>query len=381
MLDRAAFEKAAQKVVVAHDASFGSNIDSNTASACDTCKKPKIQKPYDFIYSGVREYLQTCAEGSFDVVVGMGLLHCFPDPLTILVEMARVASRAVMLEITHAGLNLSGTLPDPDGVDDAPSLANHVKNNHQNIRYMMELAPSALVNAAGVDASYQGMSCLMSRQAVETTMKSLGFKVTRISLEKHPTMNEHVLTYTGARNFSSLPSRYFLRCIRISSSRSNTCFNMNLPTLELAVTIDKRQGLHSWSSQPKWHSFQGVIKAQEESGNAEGCTLHKAAEEKALSSPKNERAGNSATKERAGSWSDSESASWVFDYEVALRFERVARNHIPDYEAIVDLSVSLVEQDAERLGNKLNYKVVDYGAAIGYTMIQLFRRGFTNVHG
>ena len=40
---------------------------------------------------GVRNYLASCAANSYDIVVAAGLLHCFVDPVTIVLEMCRVA--------------------------------------------------------------------------------------------------------------------------------------------------------------------------------------------------------------------------------------------------------------------------------------------------
>ena len=364
MLDRAVADRATEKVKVAQDSEECSSEKAKPAS-------------YEFICSGVREYLENCQDGSFDTVVGMGLLHCFTDPITILVEMCRVASRAVMLEITHAAVNSTGVLPDPDGnyqYHSQPSLATHVQNNHFTQNYIMELAPSALVNASASDASFQGMSCLMSRQLVETVVQSLGFQVTRVTLEEHPTMDTDVRTYTGPAKFASLSSRYFLRCVRGSEGN----IPRSLTTLEEAVVTDKRSYLHSWSKQPRWLSFEG----QKNLANA-------------TKEQKDEVAKKNAGIVELATWvPGSASTPWVFDDSVAERFEREARCHIPEYEEVVNACIDLLELEVEKTTsgavsgpsesitkNKPDFKVVDIGCATGYTMIQLLCRGFRNVHG
>ena len=43
-------------------------------------------KRFAVVPCGVREYLSSCADDSFDVVVGAGLLHCFVDPVDIYLQ-------------------------------------------------------------------------------------------------------------------------------------------------------------------------------------------------------------------------------------------------------------------------------------------------------
>lgn len=72
------------------------------------------------------------------------------------------------------------------------------------------------------------------------------------------------------------------------------------------------------------------------------------------------------------------SESWTFDADVAQRFGQEARDHIPDYERVIDLSINLVQAIYP---NQRNIGIVDVGSALGYTVDQFRRRGYGNVWG
>lgn len=67
---------------------------------------------------------------------------------------------------------------------------------------------------------------------------------------------------------------------------------------------------------------------------------------------------------------------WQFDNSVAKIFANHARQHIPDYDKVIDLSVSLCDQYYQK-----NDPILEVGCAIGETIIRLNEKGFTNVHG
>ena len=67
---------------------------------------------------------------------------------------------------------------------------------------------------------------------------------------------------------------------------------------------------------------------------------------------------------------------WQFDNSVAKIFANHARQHIPDYDKVIDLSVSLCDQYYQK-----NDPILEVGCAIGETIIRLSEKGFTNIHG
>ena len=127
------------------------------------------EKRFAVVQSGVREYLSRCADGSFDVVVGAGLLHCFVDPVDIYLQMCRVARVAVVVEVDQPEALQVGVVADGDprrpppsssaslaqGVAPAPHTADGAA--------LLQLAPRALVNMSGEDASFAGLSVVAAR--------------------------------------------------------------------------------------------------------------------------------------------------------------------------------------------------------------------------
>jgi tRNA (cmo5U34)-methyltransferase len=67
--------------------------------------------------------------------------------------------------------------------------------------------------------------------------------------------------------------------------------------------------------------------------------------------------------------------SWSFDQRVAGIFADHARQHIPDYDRVLDLAVDLCEQ---KLGK--DSPILEIGCAVGETVTRLYHRGFKNIH-
>lgn len=68
--------------------------------------------------------------------------------------------------------------------------------------------------------------------------------------------------------------------------------------------------------------------------------------------------------------------TWKFDKTVADVFESHARKHIPHYDSVIDLSVSLCQQHARSKDH-----IVDFGCATGLTLKRLHQSGFSNLTG
>lgn len=71
------------------------------------------------------------------------------------------------------------------------------------------------------------------------------------------------------------------------------------------------------------------------------------------------------------------SDTWQFNDEVAARFDREARTHIPDYEHVIRLCLA----EALRKYDTQTTRVVDVGSATGYTLEQFRNAGFQEVVG
>jgi SAM-dependent methyltransferase len=68
--------------------------------------------------------------------------------------------------------------------------------------------------------------------------------------------------------------------------------------------------------------------------------------------------------------------SWEFNEEVAKTFVNHARQHIPNYDLVIDKSINLC-----RHLFTLDAKIVDVGAATGETIRRLHQAGFNNLTG
>lgn len=66
---------------------------------------------------------------------------------------------------------------------------------------------------------------------------------------------------------------------------------------------------------------------------------------------------------------------WKFDNKIAKIFNKHARQHIPDYDRVIDLNVDLCEKKLKKDSN-----ILEVGCAIGETVKKLYSRGFRNIH-
>lgn len=69
---------------------------------------------------------------------------------------------------------------------------------------------------------------------------------------------------------------------------------------------------------------------------------------------------------------------WVFDSTVADSFATHARQHIPDYDRVINLSVEVCQR---LIADPVNDPIVDVGSAIGETVKRLYGAGFRNLVG
>jgi tRNA (cmo5U34)-methyltransferase len=69
------------------------------------------------------------------------------------------------------------------------------------------------------------------------------------------------------------------------------------------------------------------------------------------------------------------STSWQFDQHVAKIFADHARQHIPNYDQVIDLTVSLCEQKLNA-----NSPILEIGCAVGETVKKLNLKNFSNIH-
>jgi tRNA (cmo5U34)-methyltransferase len=68
--------------------------------------------------------------------------------------------------------------------------------------------------------------------------------------------------------------------------------------------------------------------------------------------------------------------AWQFNHDIAKVFVDHARQHIPNYDAVINKCVSLAQDRAASDG-----AIIDVGCATGETLRRLTQAGFTNLHG
>jgi len=156
---------------------------------------------FQVVCSGIRDFLATCADGSFDVVVAAGVLHCFLDPVAIVFEICRVAKHSVCLEVDHPELVVSGILSDGESMPPAGNsssggragISSGVVDSLQPSPLLsraaapaphvseaiapLQFAPHALVNLAGDDASFAGMALVPSRALLEVVSRTTSLEM------------------------------------------------------------------------------------------------------------------------------------------------------------------------------------------------------------
>jgi len=67
--------------------------------------------------------------------------------------------------------------------------------------------------------------------------------------------------------------------------------------------------------------------------------------------------------------------SWSFDQRVAGIFAEHARQHIPNYDHVLDLAVDLCQQKLKK-----DSPIMEIGCAVGETVTRLHDSGFINIH-
>jgi SAM-dependent methyltransferase len=67
---------------------------------------------------------------------------------------------------------------------------------------------------------------------------------------------------------------------------------------------------------------------------------------------------------------------WQFDDDVANRFQAEAENNIPDYNRVINLCMDVANKEFTH-----DSKVVDVGSALGNTLNEFIKAGYTNVIG
>lgn len=67
--------------------------------------------------------------------------------------------------------------------------------------------------------------------------------------------------------------------------------------------------------------------------------------------------------------------TWVFDETVASKFSSYARQHIPNYDQVIDECISICKNVGYHAA------ILDVGCAIGETLTRLKAAGFNNIYG
>jgi len=391
------------------------------AGSAGAAPMPPSSMRFEVVQMGVREFLAGCPDQSFDIVVAAGLLHCFTDPVSITLEMCRVARVALVLEVDHPEVYVNGVLSDGDHDSPVPAGGMPRANPASLARGaappphtsedagLLQLAPSAMVNKSGADdSSYTGLAVVPSRALLERLVGALGFEPTRVRLKPHPTLNLDVHTYTHRRLHAALPKRFFLRCVKPAAALEAARVRAPVQSLEEAVVTGKGK-IRSWHGalhDLNWWTFGtadapdgdvGKISTRPEARVASGW--ENGASKLGIPIPNALQALGVQTSHS----DDSQSAAtmecivgnWAFDHDVAQRFEKEAFCHIPDYDEVIEASINAIEcawvpsalgitgfkDEAKCELAKRTYGVIDVGCATGRTMLALLERGFAHVFG
>lgn len=70
--------------------------------------------------------------------------------------------------------------------------------------------------------------------------------------------------------------------------------------------------------------------------------------------------------------------SWVFDDEVAQRFQLEATTHIPDYNRVIEMCLDYTKQV---FLSDTSISIIDVGSALGNTIDCFIRNGYSNING
>ena len=71
-----------------------------------------------------------------------------------------------------------------------------------------------------------------------------------------------------------------------------------------------------------------------------------------------------------------ERQEWKFDQTISDHFEEHARQHIPDYDKVIDLCISVCQKKFDE-----HSRIIDAGCATGETIKRLYQSGFHNLVG
>jgi len=66
---------------------------------------------------------------------------------------------------------------------------------------------------------------------------------------------------------------------------------------------------------------------------------------------------------------------WQFNSQIADIFSTHARQHIPNYDHVLDLAIDLCQQKSN-----VDAPILEVGCAVGETVIRLHNAGFTDIH-
>ena len=332
------------------------------------------------------------------MVVAAGILHCFTDPVAVICEMARVASKAVSIESTHISLYESGVLDEDRDV---------------YARGLAQLAPQAICNKTGGEHSFRGLAVVPSRELIASLFAASGFDVQRVYVRDDPAASRDdtaMFTTPAQETAACLPKRFFLRCVRSDTRPVAADRIPNTASLE-GMVISGDGAVQSWSSQPRYWSYTAGVEIEGTRGASDDystdtaddttgtvaattapcasqriCPLRHQEASKAETRVVREGAGASKAK---GLGADEENeltagtaGGWVFDMKVAKRFDREASCHIPDYREVINLSVDTVIRAAEVGGGcRSRLRIIDIGCATGNTIRAFLSTGFELVSG
>jgi ubiquinone/menaquinone biosynthesis C-methylase UbiE len=170
---------------------------------------------------GIREYLKTLEDKSFDIVVAAGVLQTFIDPQSVICEICRVTKEYVAVEAT------------------LPQL---VRQGYVDSRSMIMEIGKHTVNFSNGDHQILGISGVLSRPATDFIFESNGFKKEKLHLT--PPASKATAAYNIKLPRDVAPLRYFARY-----KPDNSAHNRNETFLEDAIKTRKGE-IENWDVSP-----------------------------------------------------------------------------------------------------------------------------------
>jgi len=282
---------------------------------------------FEIYNQSIQEFLDDAISKNkkYDIVVMIGIIYAFVDHYTLLKKVSQVCEKYIIIDSIYPASMLDG------------KIATDAK--------IVELIVSQHINHHEERSVYRGMSGRPSPKALELMFDTLGFKNKEDLLFPKP-LSDHT----------------------INDSYTNI---LRLGTSDVPVEALDSATLDWYKNTEIKLPMRYLMRFEKDIANI-----------KTLEDVLYEKNQNSVVKSSNAIPIETKDAepipSWVFDKSVAERFQEEARDHIPDYERVINLCLSYTKLAYK---DRKDLSVIDVGSALGFTMKKFIDAGYVNVHG